>query len=59
MLFSFIYRVLPVAEMDDWESIVAVMVECLGVRFWEDTKVLFVGSPHVENEVTVSCNYEC
>jgi len=47
-----------VAEMDDWDSIVAVMVEFLGVRFWEQTRVLFVGSPHVENEVTASCNYE-
>lgn len=50
-------RVLPVAEMDDCESIVGVMVECLEVRFWEDTKVLFVASPQVENEVTASCNY--
>jgi len=34
------------------------MVEFLGVWFWEQTRVLFVGSPHVENEVTASCNYE-
>jgi hypothetical protein len=52
------HRVLPVAEMDDWDSIVAVMVDCLGVRFWERTRVLFVGSPHVENEVTASCKCE-
>lgn len=48
---------IPVAvpQMEDRESIVAVMVECLGVRFCEEKGSV---SPQVENEVIASCNYK-
>lgn len=46
---------LLVAQIDDWESMVAVMVECLGVRFWEQRGSI---SPQAEKEVIASCNYE-
>jgi len=46
---------LAVPQMEDRESIVAVMVECLGVRFWEEKGSV---SPQVENEAIASCNYK-
>lgn len=48
-------RVLRLPQMEDWESIVAEIVDWMGVRFWEWTRVSSVTPPHVEDAVTASC----